>query len=433
MNHVVTRRVLFAAALVLATCLAGCGDSGGREDGGTATGVSKTAPVTKELRRSWALPRPGSLGERERMGHSVAIEGDTAVVGVVDVGTRVRGTFVYRHRDGEWGLWQHLPLQDQGFSPFIPGRETIEICDAAIAMKTMGAVVVYRLERGSWVQDARITDVQMGGEQITGMALGKDILAAAVRTKNNDHVLQVFSRSQAGWSDGAILTTVSESESWGDSLAFHDDLLVVGSGLDSRRSSRGGSATVFRRDGSGWHKEADLVASGGDEYDMFGMNVAVEKNRIVVGAPGFSDAEGRTNGAVYDFSYDGEKWVESQRIVHQVDSRPPIGDNLSLSGDLLLVGSDRANANNSGAVYVYRHNGSRWTLATTILEDPPVAEQGFGFDVDLDSGRAIISSWGRTGMQIGAMMSGQAEETPKSAIQRRAAIYDLDIILPAGT
>lgn len=426
-----------AASFVLVIWLAGCGRDGGGEGKPappeaerTAVAPAEIAPVEKEPTLSWPLPTPDSLGEGERLGHSVAIAGDTAVVGAVNIGTRVRGAYVYRYQGGEWELWQHLPLQDQGFSAFIPGRETIEIHESTIAVETARAVFVYRLEGESWVQDARIAGAQMGGEQISGMALGKDALAITVRTKDNDYVLQVFSRSQSGWSEGTTLATESESESWGGSLTFQGDLLVAGSGLDGRRGPRRGSTTVFRYDGNRWRKEVDLVASDGDDYHRFGTNVAVDEDRIIVGAPGFRDADGREMGALYDFTYDGERWVESGKILYQGEDRAPtFGSNLSLSGDLLLVGDDWANAGNSGAVYVYGRDGSSWTLAATILEDPPVAEQGFGFDVDLDSHRAIVSSWGRTGMQIGALMGRPAEEAPKPPIQRGAAIYDLQVLL----
>ena len=421
----------YRSALILAflVWVAACGRDGGGEGGGEG----KSAPPPEAEPKAmllWTLPMPDTLSEGELIGHSVAIAGDIVVVGAVNPGTRVRGAYVYRYRGGEWELWQHLPLEDQGFMGFIPGRNTIEIRGPTIAVETSRAVFVYRLEGESWIQDARIAETQMGGQQITGMGLGDDVLAITVRTKDNDYVLQVFSRSQEGWSEGTTLATESDTESWGGSLTFLDDLLVVGSGLDGRRGPRRGSVTVFRYDGDRWQEEGDLIASDGDEHHMFGTNVAVDEGRIVVGAPGVRDADGRQAGAIYDFTYDGENWVESAKILYQGEDRVPgFGDNLSLSGGLLVAGSSWANADHSGAVYVYEHDGTNWTLAATILEDPPVLEQGFGFDVDLDSHRAIVSSWGRTGMRIGGLMGQPVEEAPKPPIRRGAVIYDLKVLL----
>jgi hypothetical protein len=424
MNRVFAMPVLLTASLAPIVILASCGD-GERDEDRAANARTDIASVEQVPTRSWALPTPNSLQDGDLLGHSVAISGDIAVVGVVTLGTGARGAYVYQYRDEEWELWHYLPLEDQGRSAFIPGRGNIEIHGSTIAVRTESDVFVYRSDGKSWVQDALITVAQLGGQQISGLALGEDALAITVRTNDDDFVLRIFSRSVSGWSEGTTLATESKTALWGNALALDGDLLVVGSGLHGQR----GSTTVFRYRETEWHKDADLVASDGGDNPRFGMNVAVDEGRIVVGAPEFRNENGERIGAVYEFVFDGSKWVESGKIFPEGDDRSPFGNNLALSDKLLLVGRDRANADKSGAAYVYRRDVSGWELATTILEDPPIADQGFGFDVDLDGHRAVISSWGGTGMQIGAMMGRPNDEPPKPPNHRGATIYNLDAVL----
>ena len=90
-------------------------------------------------------------------------------------------------------------------------------------------------------------------------------------------------------SETTLSPAFSPGDRVGDDVAVDGDVLVVGA--PSRGSIGAGTATVFRHDGAAWIEEQTLAASDGTPGDRFGEAVAVEGERIVVGAPGAGSSE----------------------------------------------------------------------------------------------------------------------------------------------
>ncbi|EJK44685.1 hypothetical protein THAOC_36758, partial [Thalassiosira oceanica] len=61
------------------------------------------------------------------------------------------------------------------------------------------------------------------------------------------------------------------------SVAIHEDTIVVGAEGYGDDGDRSGSAHVFVRSGGKWTQQAKLLASDGAEYDRFGESVAIHK------------------------------------------------------------------------------------------------------------------------------------------------------------
>lgn len=88
-----------------------------------------------------------------------------------------------------------------------------------------------------------------------------------------------------------------EGAAFGTSVAIDGDTIVVGapgedggsSGVNGDESDQSaassGAAYVFVRSGTTWSQEAYLKASNPDSDDNFGSAVAIDGDRIVVGAP----------------------------------------------------------------------------------------------------------------------------------------------------
>jgi len=68
-----------------------------------------------------------------------------------------------------------------------------------------------------------------------------------------------------------------------------------------------GSAYVFSRVGTTWAQEAKLIASDGNENDVFGISIAIDGNMILAGMPqklvnSSNSVDTQQRGAVYFFS-----------------------------------------------------------------------------------------------------------------------------------
>jgi hypothetical protein len=103
---------------------------------------------------------------------------------------------------------------------------------------------------------------------------------------------------------------------------------------------------------------AKLTASNGESYDLFGSDnaVAISKNRIVVGAPGYED----DRGAAYLFG--DPRNPQSGRSYSQLaflmasdgEMNDYFGNSVAVDGDIIVVGASELNSGGPGAAYVYR-------------------------------------------------------------------------------
>ena len=76
----------------------------------------------------------------------------------------------------------------------------------------------------------------------------------------------------------------------------------VGAPLDDEGAIGPGAAYVFHFDGKSWVEVQRLTPSDA-EHVLFGQTLAVEGERLLVGAPG-------SEGAAYYFRYDETRWTE---------------------------------------------------------------------------------------------------------------------------
>jgi hypothetical protein len=184
-------------------------------------------------------------------------------------------------------------------------------------------------------------------------------------------------------------------EQFGYAVAVSGNVALVGANEDDDLGSNSGSAYVFRFDGNGWTQEQKLLASDGAGGDMFGLSVALAGDVAVIGAPRNDDA-GSNSGSAYVFRFDGDSWVEEQKLVAPDGaSWDALGTSVGLSGGQVLAGAyDDDLGYNSGAVYVFSDDGTTWNFDGKILPSDGLANQFFGDRVDVQGDVAVIGAYG---------------------------------------
>jgi len=181
-------------------------------------------------------------------------------------------------------------------------------------------------------------------------------------------------------SDGAA------GDYFGRSVAVDGDRIVVGAELHDGET---GAAYVYEWDGFDWTETATLTADDGEAGDRFGRTVAMEGERIVVAAERDSDGASAA-GAVYVFDWDGESWVETQKLAAGDPAQNTwFGQALALKGDRLAVGR-------MGAVYVFDLDGT-WSETQKLSSNPYSGT--FGVSVDLDPSGCLLAA-GATNVQL---------------------------------
>jgi len=112
----------------------------------------------------------------------------------------------------------------------------------------------------------------------------------------------VFGRSGTTWVPQARLTAPDgiAYDRFGYSVAVRATTAVVGVPYDDTMGGAdAGSAYVFGRRETGWTLRARLTASDGEDYDEFGWSVAMSADAIVLGAKGDTVLGATAAGSAY--------------------------------------------------------------------------------------------------------------------------------------
>lgn len=214
-------------------------------------------------------------------------------------------------------------------------------------------------------------------------------------------------------------------------ISADGDTLVVGATLEDSGSHDingnqeldispdSGAVYVFVRDGDAWKQQAYLKASNVGSGDYFGrLAVSADGDTIAVGAVGEDSAghgvggEPSNNamedaGAVYIFARKAGLWSQQAYIkAPNPDKYDHFGASLALStdGDLLIVGApdeDSAatgidgdpwndDADNSGAVHVYRRADESWSYDAYIKASNTGTGDNFGSSVAISANASTL-------------------------------------------
>lgn len=334
-------------------------------------------------------------------GYSVAISGDTVVVG----------------------------------SPY---EATNSVGQNDESLHASGAVYVFVRTGTSWSEQAylKAPNPQAGAEFGMSVAIDGDTLvvgsyAEDVSDPNNpSNVIEnagaayIFTRNGTTWSQQAhlIASNPNDSDNFGIRVAIDEDTLVVGAYLeDSNGASQSdntlnaaGAAYVFTRSGTIWSQQAYLKASNLDSADRFGFRVAIYEDTIAVGAiaeasngSSPSDNSVAYAGAVYIFTRTGTDWNEQAYLkASNANAGDWFGINMAIFEDTLVVGANYEDSNGSnqndnsmssaGAVYIFTRTGNSWTQQTYLKSPKPESSQEFGEAIALDGDTLVVGSHGES-------------------------------------
>ena len=298
-----------------------------------------------------AYLKASNTGETDLFGSSVALEGDTLVVGA------------------EW---------ESSSATGVNGNQSNNSMSAA------GAAYVFVRTGTTWTQQAYLKAsntgtndgfghcVAISGNTVIIGAYSEDSGAAGVNGNQNDNsapdsgAAYIFVRTGGTWTQQAYLkaSNPGAGDFFGRFCAISGNTVVVGAEQEDSASTgvngnqnnndatNSGAAYVFVREGTTWRQQAYLKASNTGMQDDFGHSVAVSGNTVVVGA------------------------------------------NLE-DGNAAGVNGDETNdsAPNSGAAYVFVRNGTNWTQQAYLKASNPDSNDLFGHTVALEGETVVIGAY----------------------------------------
>ncbi len=213
----------------------------------------------------------------------------------------------------------------------------------------------------------------------------------------NDGKALVFLQTSGGWSLEETLTGIPSAgpAELGWSCDIDGDSAIVGAPSDTASGMVAGAAYIYRRSGSLWVQEAQLVADFQQAFG-FGDSVAISGDRAAVGAPfeGYPSFVGP--GFVYLYERDPlGNWVEVAQLTGGDSATgDEFGFDVALDGDVLFVGAshDDDQGSASGAAYVFLWDGLGWSEHVKLVPGDGAAQDNFGGAVDVDGDFAVIGA-----------------------------------------
>jgi len=363
----------------------------------------------------------GAVGDR--FGCSVALSGDTALVGAFmadDNGESSGSAYVFLNTGGVWHAQAKLTAEGGsrddyfGYSVSLSGNRALVGAYGDYSGGSGGgaAYIFERDAAGTWGQVARLTANDAAALDAFGHSVSLSGDIALVGASGDDDrgdgsgSAYIFGRGTGGsWgqlrkltaSDGAAL------DAFGNSVSLSGDTALVGAWGNDDQGGESGSAYVFQRGAAGpadWSETRKLTPSDGTTNDQFGVSVAVAGDIVLVGAH-LDDARGIDSGSTYVFERDEGGpglWGETRKLIAgDGGGQSAFGASVSLSGNLALVGAwgHDGGGSDAGCAYIYeRDEGgtSNWGQVKKLIATDGVGFDQFGGSVSVSGTRALVGT-----------------------------------------
>jgi len=385
------------------------------------TGASEIEPF------DWLLidskQTQGVGGGNNQFGKDIGLAGDVAISGAdlsTLYGSRLGLAVIYRINPTT-GLWDEDAsfTSSDALSFDFFGRAVDIRGDVAVVgaegrddggIDNSGAAYVFRFNGVDWVEEQKLLPPDPQSFAIFGSSVsvyGDYIAIASERYDNSGAVdtggvyIYKYNSVSGSWSqdDFLISNSFAANDFFGVDIDMVGDVLAVGINKDDEGPRDSGAVDIYRLNVGVWEFEQKLVASDARAEDWFGSEVSVWGNYILVGAPQDDDF-GSKSGAAYVFGYDGNNWIEKQKItVSDGAAADLLGNALSISSNYLFVGvSEKSYFDgateliDAGAVYIFQYDSisDNWEQVKVLREDVIEGRNRFGIAVAVDGDYAFI-------------------------------------------
>ncbi len=367
---------------------------------------------------------PGILTARAKFGSSVAISGNTIVVGVPGDNGNTGSVYLMGPWFGGFAPFAKL-IPSDGLSGDLFGSTVAVSGDtimvgvpgkAGVFGKATGAVYIFGLNQPGFIRreikKLVPSDNRPKGAFGSSLAMSGDFVAVGAPGVDQAYV---FGRNQFGmnnWGQVRIIASgVSSGQHFGNSVAMSSDTLMVGApnanvdiNNDGIKELGVGAVHVFQKDQGGtdrWGEVKRLAAGDLAEFDGFGFSLAMHGDTLVVGTP----FKASYRGAAYLFEHNqngASSWGESKKLLASDGTNTELfGISVSTNGDDVIVGApyedhdtngDGINELDVGAAYLFSRNADTWREVKKLIVADGAAHDRYGFAVAISDLRLAVGA-----------------------------------------
>lgn len=339
-----------------------------------------------------------------QFGQSVAVSGDTAVVGApfdTILGKKQAGSaYVFIRKGAVWSLQGKLTSGDDtemafGWSAAIDGDTLVvgapgDFQGIRPDNPPFGAAYVFKRIGTRWLQKGKLT----AANKVRNSRFGRSVsisgdTVAAVASGNGGNTTYVFVKH-----DGEEWTDQTETAKFGGGsvAALSGETLAVGVPDE-------GVVRVYVKPEGGWTDAVRPVVLRASDLDgifeYFGADIGISGNTIVSGAV-FAGNE--HEGAVYVFERPVGGWVDATQTAKLTASDTnwgELGTAVAISGDTIVATSPRTNSGALGAAFFYTKPSGGWVNGTETVKELNTENCFFGLKAALAGNSAVVSCNGR--------------------------------------
>ncbi len=343
----------------------------------------------------------------DRFGYSTSISGDTVVVGAYaeDTGGADAGAaYIFTRSGTTWSQQAKLQASDKaandrfGWSVAISG-DTVVV--GAYYEDTggsnAGAAYVFTRSGTTWSQQQKIqsSDKAANDQFGSAVAIEDNTIIVGAHVEGGTGAAYVFTRSGTTWSQQQkiVASDAQATDYFGYKVGINGDTVVVASQQEDAGGSNAGAGYVFTRSGTTWSQQAKLTASDAQANDYFDA-IKIDGDTVVAGAWG-EDTGGSNAGAAYVFTRSGTTWTQQQKIVaSDAAADDYFGIGVNIKGDVLVVGGagEDTGGTNAGAAYVFTRSGTTWTQQKKLVASDAAASDWLGIEVDIDADTIVVGA-----------------------------------------
>ncbi|REE01506.1 MBG domain-containing protein [Marinoscillum furvescens] len=365
---------------------------------------------------------PGSyytVVEDFRHGYAVAMDGDLAVVGTYyhdHDGNYLNSSgaaHVYsKHTNGTWIHRTILTASDReasdyfGQSVAISGNTILVGCPRKSSND--GAVYVYEGSGSSWSQTQKLTPSVADSEFGDAVAIhGDQLVVGAYKHTGSltyEGAAYIYERSGGSWSQTATLNSPNAVTSgyFGNSVAIDANTVAIGAEQHAVNGTRNGAIYVYTKSASTWGLSATLTHNATSTSEYLGTSVSIDGDWIAAGARSGYNTSNTRSGAVFVYQKPQTGWADATETAKMYPSdgnaSDYFGQSVSITGDQLIVGAygHDLTGSNQGAAYIFERPTGGWVTASEtkkITHETPEDSDYFGYAVAGDGATVLVGAY----------------------------------------
>ncbi len=195
--------------------------------------------------------------------------------------------------------------------------------------------------------------------------------------------------------------TATAFSRFGESVAIDGNLIAIGRPYFPSLVSRKGQVLLYRRANAGapFGFEHSHIINGGGAFPELGASpsgIAIDGNRVLVGAPNYVhsfDGALLETGAVLSLEHDGSNWVTQLLLPSEFNETGWFGMAIAMDGTRALIGAPSASgasSANNGRVYAFVRGAAQWVETQRVPGSSP--EVYSGWSIAIGDGYTVVGA-----------------------------------------